>query len=654
MEVYNNILCIEARWMINNEIMSEANYKKLSQRKDINVLRPGKGLDHPALVEFDSLPDRFKQKVLQIIPNPYASSYNNLLQIQHSAAVSSFFENYTYGNGKHLPKDKRSEYYSNAVILDAIRSFLTTRKAKRNAMGKKITSCWDKMVECVGMIDKTKFPHKLPTNTRSLERKYKEYLSKGYESLIHKSYLNGQKNASKILNIEQESVLMMLSSDGRNLDNVQVANLYNISAKEFGWPEITPGTVANFRKIHQSVIHARLKGGSSFANNVAMQVKRSAPAYPLYYWTMDGWDVELFYQDENSYYRRLTLTVVLDACIKYPIGYAIDKHENAEVNTLALKNAVNHVQELFGERYKTLQIQSDHYALSKMTPIYSAIAKVSTPAHAGNAKSKVIEPWFRYFNKKYCQMSFNWSGFGVTSKKELQPNSELLNKRKKDFPTLTECIAQIESFIAKERAELRDKYVALWNEMPKDQLIKMSTEEYLRTFGCKSKTQALLRGTGLTLTLNGLKRSYDCFDPEFRKLSNIKWGLTYDPEDYSIALAVNEDETLQFLVEEKYVQPMALADRTEGDYQQWERIKEFNAKLVNETAEKISNAQLIASSLLENKRELNDLKKFILTDKTGQHKDVRNQKRLKSESEVAEELKIELFTTTENDYLSDY
>ena len=90
MEVYNNILCIEARWMINNEIMSESNYKKLSQRKDINVLRPGKGLDHPALVEFDSLPDRFKQKIMQIIPNPYTSIHNNLLKIEHNSAISLF------------------------------------------------------------------------------------------------------------------------------------------------------------------------------------------------------------------------------------------------------------------------------------------------------------------------------------------------------------------------------------------------------------------------------------------------------------------------------------------------------------------------------------------------------------------------------------
>jgi transposase InsO family protein len=654
MEVYNNILCIEARWMINNEIMSESNYKKLSQRRDINVLRPGKGLDHPALVEFDSLPDRFKQRILEILPDLNSFSRNNLLKIQHNSSASHYFENYTYGDGKYLPKSKKAEYYANAVVLDAIHDFLNNRKAKRNAMGKKVTSCWERMAEFISQVDKTRFPHKLPTNLRSLERKYKEYLSKGYESLIHKSYLNGQKNASKVLSKEQESVLMMLSSDGRNLDNVQIAKLYNNAAQCFEWSKITSGTVANFRKKHQSVIHARLRGGNSFSNNVAMQVKRSAPTYPLYYWTMDGWDVELFYQDENSNYRRLTVTVVLDACTKYPVGYAIDKHENAEVNTLALKNAINHIKELFGMRYKTMQIQSDHYALSKMTPIYNAVAKVSTPAHAGNAKSKIIEPWFRYFNKKYCQMCFNWSGFGVTSRKELQPNGDLLNKRKKDFPTLEECVIQIESFIKQERAEHHDKYMKLWQEMPKDNLEIMSVEEYLRTFGVKSKTKGLLRGTGLTLTLNGQKRSYDCFDPSFRKLSSVKWSLIYDPDDCKVALAINEEETLQYLVEEKYIQPMAIAERSEGDFQQLSRIREFNTRLINDTAEEISNAQQIASSLIENRRELEDLRKFMLTDKSGQHKDVRNRKRLMHETEATEEIKVELFTTSENDYLRDY
>jgi hypothetical protein len=60
--------------------------------------------------------------------------------------------------------------------------------------------------------------------------------------------------------------------------------------------------------------------------------------------------------------------------------------------------------------------------------LYSAIANKVTPARVGNAKAKVIEPYFKRLNKNYCQLLPNWSGFGVTAKKESQPNAEFLNK----------------------------------------------------------------------------------------------------------------------------------------------------------------------------------------------------------------------------------
>ena len=41
-------------------IMSYKNYNILAYRKNIVVLRPGKGLEHPALVDYQTLPERFK------------------------------------------------------------------------------------------------------------------------------------------------------------------------------------------------------------------------------------------------------------------------------------------------------------------------------------------------------------------------------------------------------------------------------------------------------------------------------------------------------------------------------------------------------------------------------------------------------------------
>jgi hypothetical protein len=58
-----------------------------------------------------------------------------------------------------------------------------------------------------------------------------------------------------------------------------------------------------------------------------------------------------------------------------------------------------HINELFGQPFRPWQIQSDHYALKQLTPFYQAMGHLHTPAAVGNAKSKVIEPYFNHINK---------------------------------------------------------------------------------------------------------------------------------------------------------------------------------------------------------------------------------------------------------------
>ena len=53
-------------------------------------------------------------------------------------------------------------------------------------------------------------------------------------------------------------------------------------------------------------------------------------------------------------------------------------------------------------------------------------------------------------------------------------------------------------------------------------------------------------------------------------------------------LAVNEDGTRRYMLSEKYVQPMALAYRKPGDYEQLERVQSFNKQLEKQTSERVA------------------------------------------------------------------
>ena len=239
-------------------------------------------------------------------------------------------------------------------------------------------------------------------------------------------------------------MIMRLMCDHRNLDNEQVAMLYNVVAEKLGWQPITASAIKLWRERYDLETAGGRLGSKEFYNQRSMQNRRSAPTAPLNMWSLDGWDVELYYQKTTTkggksvttYNNRLTVVVVLDPFNKYPVGYAIGERECAELITEAMRNAANHTAELFGQRYRAHQIQSDHYAMKAMTPIYSVSGDRVTPARVGNAKAKPIERYFLTLNKTYCQLMPNWSGFGITSNKNLQPNSDALNMLRKSFPDL--------------------------------------------------------------------------------------------------------------------------------------------------------------------------------------------------------------------------
>lgn len=70
-----------------------------------------------------------------------------------------------------------------------------------------------------------------------------------------------------------------------------------------------------------------------------------------------------------------------------------------------------------------------------------------TPAALGNAKSKIIEPYFNHINKTYCQMLPNWSGVNINAKRDSQPNIEILNRNRHLIPTEEVVIQQIHTIM---------------------------------------------------------------------------------------------------------------------------------------------------------------------------------------------------------------
>ena len=92
----------------------------------------------------------------------------------------------------------------------------------------------------------------------------------------------------------------------------------------------------------------------------------------------------------------------------------------------------------------------------------------------------------------------------------------------------------------------------------------------------------------------------------------------------------------RFMLEEKYVQPMALAERTEGDAEQLKKVLDFNQSIRTHVKDTMERAYATTNRILEKMNEPDDyeceqidptLSKLLICDSDGQHKNRRNAKR---------------------------
>ena len=653
MEYYKDTLCISHAELTDGIMTNDV---LMYHCKKDSGLRARRGCGStPALYAVESLPAKYRAEVKRRYVDPEAQAQARAFidTIVIDQAAASYYEAVSIDGARGLSHEKRMQYTNSASILNACRARLMEAAAEQRKVGRsrrvKMSDFWAAVAAHLPRVADI-YPHSLPENPRVLQRKYQEFFKGGeshYEVLISGKFRN--KNAARVATPEQVALITKFISYHTNPDCQEVADYYNTVCEALGWKKIDRRTVWNWAQRFGWAVDAGRYGAKEFMNTRAMQVKRFAPTTPMLYWTLDGWTVELYYKKRTegkrggrtTYCNRMTVVVVLDPFNKYPIGYAIGTQESPELIKSALRNAVNHTAELYGKRLRPVQIQSDNYQIKVMLPTYG-MAEYVTPAGLGNAKAKVIEPYFKHINHKYAKKcAGNWSGYGITSRKESQPNMEWLNAHKGQIPEEAEVRGQIEWIIESERALKREEYVAGFRKIAPDHLLPMTTESYLLNFGMETGYKNTLEGSGLNIRLLGERHTYDCFDLEFRKYAHLRWNVKYDPDNMQEVLAVSDEGDIRFLLEEKYQQPMALADRRPGDAEELQRVRDFNNDLKRMVIEHDAQATAtVRESLLQHPDLHNPYITGVLTDSRGQNKDRKNQYRLEY-TDITEEAAYE-------------
>lgn len=652
MEHYNGKICVSYSDLVEGNptdsniamrpILTDANYRFLTQKNKLNVLRRA-CYGTPALIEYQSIPVRFKERIIAKYGNPEDAAKSYVLKdmIIKDLKAEHFFSQFTFDGVEYLSDAKQKEYTMNASALNTIARLVSDRTMLIKALNGNTKCVWNQVSVALNQIQK-KIGCNLPENHLRLKDKVLQYQSGGYDMLISRKF--GNQAARKVKENEQDALIQELLGNGRNIDNETVANLYNMVALKMSWPTVTAGTIANYRKETELVTYAGRHGKSAHYNEKAMQVKRTKPTLPMLYWCVDGWDAELLYKDTaknkdgikiTTYHKRPTVVMIVDPFNLYPIGYAIGTHETPALIRQAFRNAFEHTHELFGTYYKPWQLQTDNYGNGNLASFYEACTTYYTPAKAHNAKAKVIEPFFDKFNRKYLRLCPNSSGFGVKSRSGIQPSSDFLNQQKKDFPDFAGCVAQLDSMIQLDRREKQEAYMAKWAAVADQDKCPLSLADYLNLFGETTGRVNRLQHNGVVLTIDRTQYAYDCFDLKFREYGHSSFILKYDPSFMNQVLAIEnigtDNEPIEgvarFLLVQKYLQPMALRDRKAGDMDELQKIRDFNEKFDNHIIETRKEKRKIVEDFFDSNADIlsDTLAKHVLTDSVGRHKDRRNE-----------------------------
>lgn len=691
MEFYKNQLCISYTELtagdplavdpLKRPILSESNFKYYKKTGKLQVLNRA-CYGTPALVLYASLPDSVKQEVearkgetFETEPKRYVLKE----MIRRDPMAEQFFRGWTFEGRPHdhLKPEYVELYVANASALNAVLELTGNRSLFIKQYGKPYNRVWPETSRELNEIQDV-VGCRLPKNHLALKRVALKYSEEGYESLISGKMKNN--NARKNKESRQEALIVELIGDGRNIDNETVARLYNAVAGRMNWKPITGATVANYRKEHPECYAGRY-GKSALANNKLMQVTRTAPTAPMYFWCVDGWDTELFYQAHatdsrgrsvTTYHHRPTVVAIVDPFNKYIIGYAIGRHESAALIRQAFRNAFEHVKELFGSYFKPWQVQTDNYGRGHLKCFYEAVGHWYTPAAVKNAKSKIIEPFFNQFNRQWLRLLPNSSGHGVKSRQKLQVSDDWIETHKRDFPDFEGCCRQLVKMIDFDRATKREEYINRWIDLPETDRQLFAPEDFLLAFG-ETAAPRPLRGDGVHLQVGGHRFQYECFDKEFRSYGHTTFFLKYDPSDMDRVIAVENIGTqkepkeggVRFVLERKYEQPMALKDREEGDAEQLHRVFNFNKEYVDDIVLKRARSGEIVRELFEENEDLsNTLTAHVITDSLGRHKDVRNEVagrkepifllRVPKQEEITNEEDDFTFSDDHSDFLNDF
>lgn len=221
MEYYGNRLCISMRELVDMNVMTPTCYRQLVSRNLVDVARRGGGSSNYALVTVSSLPERYRNKISALSPDPSMEMLTAWLDTNYEIdqkAVAYFHE---WRNREGVSERYVSEYVANASVLNACIRLYNNNSAIHKIMGMKFN--WDKMSKAVEGY-RIRTHHTLPSSMLRFRKKVNEYRQNGYACLISGKFGN---QSSRKVDHKTERLLLGIAVLPNKPFNTNVLEMYN-------------------------------------------------------------------------------------------------------------------------------------------------------------------------------------------------------------------------------------------------------------------------------------------------------------------------------------------------------------------------------------------------------------------------------------------
>ena len=579
--IYNNTICVSTSDWVAAGLPYDS-FKWDSKRGDLQIVR--RGINGNTLIDVRSIrrPDR-RAKIEAAFGKieEKAPVIPFLGRVKPDQKAKEFFDNYTYGDGKHLDERLKTVYCNGAAVLNALHEVYREHRAARLSAGSRVSQGY--FMEAATKFAqeaKESWPHNLPKSAKRLDIVFKEYLKSGYVSLI--SGKIGNLSAEKLNEAGQQWVLARWATPIDKLTLSQLFDAYNAKAVLEGWqPLKSEQTLRNFlerpdiKALWYGTRRGELKAKEAFVPQHRTLLASCRDAN----WYGDGTKLNYFYRDEDGKVSTCNVYEVVDEYSECLLGFAISKTEDFAVQYKAYRMALD----FSGQ--KPFQVTFDNQGGHKKLvseQFFAKMAHLCIGTQPYNGKSKTIESIFKRFQEGFLHRDWFFTGMNITARKaESRMNEEMFTANKENLPTLSEVVKIYEQ----RRRE--------WNQAPHPKTGRPRIEMYYSSrnerctpiqlweridlFGLMTAKPVVFRASGIEIQVQGIKYAYDVLgadgftDMEFRKKhTGEKFYVEYDPDDLSTVALYREvsggDKKFVALAG-KYIQiHRAKQDQTEQDH----------------------------------------------------------------------------------------